>query len=480
MWELIQANKRKSIILFVCMGLCLLLLGYVIGALIDPKSGGMLGLFIAVVIWFVMSLVSYFAGDSIILSMSGAKEVTHDIHPQLFNIVEEMKIAANLPFMPKVYIIDDAAPNAFATGTKPGKTSIAVTAGLLSRLNRDELQGVVAHEMSHISNRDVLFVTFAGVLLGSIVLISQIFLRSMWYSSGSSRRYRSDGRGGGQAQLIIIAVAIVFAILAPIFAQLLYFALSRKREYLADASAAKLTRYPEGLASALENISSTNLNLASANKATAPMYIVNPLKEEGMKLSDLTSTHPPTSERIKILRSMSQGVNYLSYQKAFSLVKGQVSPIIPASGMGATQVIPIRQASVDPQKEQTKKKDARDVGDLIRAVNQYAFLTCACGLRIKVPPDFNKPQIDCPRCGREIEVPLTELSAMAAVGAVIPKVAKKREEQVKTESLTYKRKGNGWESFLCSCGKLNQISPMFSGSQIVCNNCGRKIEIVNS
>ncbi len=161
----------------------------------------------------------------------------------------------------------------------------------------------------------------------------------------------------GQAQLVIIAVAIVFAILAPIFARLLYFALSRKREYLADASAVRLTRYPEGLASALENISSTNLNLASANKATAPMYIVNPLKRmREMALSDLTSTHPPTSERIKILRSMSQGVNYLSYQKAFSLVKGQVSPIIPASGIRETEIIPIRKASVEPKKEQTEKE----------------------------------------------------------------------------------------------------------------------------
>ncbi len=462
------------------MGLCLIFLGYVIGFSIYPNGGGIAGLLIAVVIWFVMSLVSYFAGDSILLSMSGAKEITHDIHPQLFNIVEEMKIAANLPFMPRVYIIDDPAPNAFATGTKPGKTSIAVTAGLLSRLNRDELQGVVAHEMSHISNRDVLFVTFAGVLLGSVVLISEVFLRSMFYSSGSSRRYRSGGKGGGQAQLIIIAVAIVFAILAPILARILYFALSRRREYLADASGVRLTRYPEGLASALESISTTDLNLASANKVTAPMYIVNPLKSEGMPLSDLTSTHPPISERIKILRGMSQGVNYLSYQKAFSLVKGQVSTIIPASGRKESEIIPIRKASVEPKKEQSQKKGAREIGDLIRAINKYIFLTCICGLKIKVPPDFNKPKLNCPRCGHELEVPLAELAAITtAVGSVIPKETEQKEKQSNLEPLTYKRQGKGWESFLCSCGKLQQISPMFSGSQVVCNNCERKIEIIN-
>lgn len=460
------------------MGVCLLLLGYLIGAAFYPKSGGILGLSIAAAIWFIMSLVSYFSGDSIILAVSGAREVTREIHPQLFNIVEEMKIAANLPAMPRVYIIDDPAPNAFATGTKSNKCAIAVTAGLLSRLNRDELQGVVAHEMSHILNRDVLFVTFAGVLLGSIVLISQVFLRSMWYSSGSSRRFRSSGKGGGQAQIIIFAVAIVFAILAPIFAQLLYFALSRKREYLADASGARLTRYPEGLASALEKISRTNLNLASANKATAPMYIINPLKKLGaIGLSDLTSTHPPTSERIKILRGISQGVNYLNYQKAFSAVKGERAFIIPASGIKDTQTIPIREASVEPKQEYSKKKDAREIGDLIRAINKFTFLVCACGLKIKIPPDFNKSHINCPRCRRDIEVPLGELAAITAVGAVIPEDTK--QKQASLEPLTYKRKGTGWESFLCSCGKLQQISPAFSGSRIICTDCGRKINIVH-
>ncbi|MBU0533177.1 MAG: M48 family metallopeptidase [Candidatus Omnitrophica bacterium] len=478
MWELIRANKRKSIILFFCMGICLLLLGYLIGAAFYPKSGGIIGISVAAGLWFIMSLVSYFSGDSIILTMSGAREVTPEIHPQLFNIVEEMKIAANLPAMPRVYIIDDPAPNAFATGTKPNKCAIAVTAGLLSRLNRDELQGVVAHELSHIINRDVLFVTFAGVLLGSIVLISQVFLRSMWYSSGSSKRYRSSGKSGGQAQLIIWAVAIVFAILAPIFAQLLYFALSRKREYLADASGARLTRYPEGLASALEKISRTHLNLASANKATAPMYIINPIKKLGaIGLSDMTSTHPPTSERIRILRSISQGVNYSNYQKAFSAIKGGISPIIPASGIKDSKVIPIRKASVEPNQEHNKKKDAREIGDLIRAVNKFAFLVCACGLKIKIPPDFNKPRINCPRCRRDIEVPLGELAAIAAVGAVIPEDTK--QKQANLEPLTYKRKGAGWESVTCSCGRLRQISPKFLGSRIICNDCGRKINIVN-
>lgn len=481
MWELIRANRRKSIILFITMGFCLLLLGYLIGASVYPKGGGIVGLSIAAGIWLIMSLVSFFSGDSVLLAMSGAREVTPDIHPQLFNVVEEMKIAASSPYMPKVYIIDSPAPNAFATGTKLNRCAIVVTAGLLSRLNRDELQGVIAHEMSHILNRDVLFVTFAGVLLGSIVFLSHVFLRSLFYSSGSSRRYRSGGKGGGQAQLIIIAVAIVFAILAPILARILYFALSRRREYLADASAVRLTRYPEGLASALENISSTNLDLASANKATAPMYIVNPLKEKGMKLSDLTSTHPPISERIRILRNISQGANYSNYQRAFSSVKGKASPIIPASGIRDSKVMPIRKASVEPKKEYGKKKDAREIGDLIRAVNKFAFIACVCGLKIKIPPDFKKDSIDCPRCGRHIDIPFNELAALAAAGVVLSP-EKKREEaekQAHAKPITYRRKGAGWESVSCSCGRLIQISPKFLGSRVICNDCGKEINIVS-
>ena len=420
MWELIRANRRKSIVLFIAMGISLMVLGYVAGSAFFP-DGGITGLFIALMIWTVLSMVSYFRGSSILLAVSKAQEVTHDVHPRLFNVVEEMKIAANLPAMPKVYIIPDPAPNAFATGMKPEKSAVAVTAGLLSKLNRDELQGVVAHEMAHILNRDVLFVTFAGILLGSIVLISQVFLRGMFYSSLSGRRYSGSSRGGGgggQAQLVMMVVAIVLAILVPIMARLLYFAISRKREYLADASAARLTRYPEGLASALEKIASSNLDLVSANKVTAPMYIANPLKKKGRKLSNLTSTHPPITERIQILRSMSHGVNFLDYQKAYSVAKGKSSPIIPTSELAKTADIAIRKPSAEKEEKRGKKKEMRDLGDLMRKVNKYAFLVCACGLKLKLPPDLKKNQITCPRCSREIEVPLAELAAVtAAAGA---------------------------------------------------------------
>jgi heat shock protein HtpX len=400
--------------------------------------------------------------------------VTKDVHPQLFNVVEEMKIAANLPAMPRVYIIDEPAANAFATGRKPEKSAVAVTAGLLSRLNRDELQGVVAHEMSHIVNRDVLFVTFAGVFLGSIVLISEVFLRGLWYSS-SSRRFRGSSRsGGGQAQAIIMIVAIVFAILAPLMARLLYFALSRRREYLADASAARLTRYPEGLASALEKISAETADLSAANKVTAPMYIVNPLKKKGRRLSDLTSTHPPISERIGILRRMSQGVGFSSYQAAYSAVKGRTAPIIPAADLRDGEAIPIRKPHSDVKEEPAKKKSARELGDLMRAVNKFAFLMCVCGLKIKLPPEFKKETINCPRCKRELRIPLPEATAVTAAAAA---AMQEREKAHTSEAGVYTRKGTGWETFSCSCGRRMQISPVFRGSHLICPKCGQKTEI---
>lgn len=377
--------------------------------------GGTFGLIAAGLIWFILSLVSYFSGSKILLTISNAKEVTKDVHPQLFNVVEEMKIAASLPAMPKVYIINEQAPNAFATGKDPSNCAVAVTAGLLTRLNRDELQGVIAHEMSHIMNRDVAFMSFAGIMLGSIVLISEVFLRGMWLSGGgSSRRYSSNSGGGGGGQIAIIIISIAFAILAPILARLLYYAISRKREYLADACGVRLSRYPEGLASALEKISTNTVKLKSANKVTAGMYIVNPLKLKGKKLSDLTSTHPPISERVKILRGMTHGVSYLDYQDAFKSVKGMGAGVIPNSEL-KKEKIEQRKASADKEESKNAKKTHRDLGDIMMKVNKYLFLVCVCGLRMKVPPDYKHNDVQCPKCGKMNDVPLKELAALSTV-----------------------------------------------------------------
>ena len=402
MWELIKINKRNSVLLLGAMGSVLLILGFVLGMVFGKTpQAGWFGMLIATIIWLVMMAISFAGGDQIMLAASKAQPVTHDVHPVLFNVVEEMKIAANLPKMPKVYIINDPAPNAFATGRSPETASIAVTAGLLAKLNRDELQGVVAHEMSHIIHRDILFVTLAGVMLGSIVLISHVFLRSMFYSSlGSRRRYSSNRSGGGQAQIVMMVVAILFAILAPIFAQILYFALSRKREYLADAGAVRLTRYPAGLAGALEKISGSNVNMETANKVTAPMYIANPFR--GKKAMNLYSTHPPIKERIRILRNMTHGAAYVNYEKSYEEVTKR-SPVVPTSAMMPEEVA-IREAGAESKSTKTAKKQARQVGDIMRKVSQFAFLTCGCGLTMKIPPNFKANKVQCPRCKKVSDV----------------------------------------------------------------------------
>jgi heat shock protein HtpX len=386
------------------MAVVLLLLGFIIGMGFFGPDGGFLGLAIATAVWLILTLVSFSSGDAILLAASKAKPVTHDVHPQLFNVVEEMKIAAALPAMPKVYIISDPAPNAFATGRNPKNASVAVTAGLLGRLNRDELQGVIAHEISHILHRDILFVTLAGIMLGSIVLLSHVFLRGMFYSSmtGSRRRYSAGGKGGGQAQLIMLIIAIAAAILAPLMAYLLYFALSRKREYLADAGAARLTRYPEGLASALEKIANDKSpQLATVSKVTAPMYIANPFKKKNArKLSDLTSTHPPISERIKILRNMTGGASFKDYSDSFSNVT-KTKTVIPPAAL-TKEDIALRQASAQAKKKERLEKQFRQVGDIMRKVNGFIFLTCVCGLKLKIPPNFKANKVRCPRCRKTL------------------------------------------------------------------------------
>lgn len=295
-YEDITANKRNSWFLVVIVTVVLVVLGYLLG---EYWGNGYIGIGLAVVIAVVASLSAYYGGDRMVLTMSGAKRIEKKDHPQLFNVVEEIAIAAGLP-MPAVYVIDDTAPNAFATGRDPEHASVAITTGLMQKLNRDELQGVMAHELSHVGNRDILFATMVGILVGSIVLVSDFFLRSLFWGGGR-RRKKS---GGGQGGAILMVIALVFAILAPIFAKLLQLAVSRQREYLADATAVKLTRYPEGLASALEKIAGDREVLEMANRATQHLYIVNPIKPFEKRAKSLFSTHPPIEERVARLRKM--------------------------------------------------------------------------------------------------------------------------------------------------------------------------------
>lgn len=299
----ISRNRRNSLFLILIFLIFALVLGYVIGyAWIGDPAGALFGLVVAFALGTISGLVSYYAGDKMVLAASRAKEITHSDAPRLFNVVEEMSIAGGLP-MPKVYIIRDSAPNAFATGRDPEHASVAVTSGLLEKLDRDELQGVIAHEMAHVGNYDIRYAMLVGVLVGTTVLISDFFLRGLWFGGGRSRR----SEGGGQIQVIMMIVAILLAILAPLFARLLQMSISRQREYLADATAVRLTRNPDGLADALEKISGDREVLEVANRATAHLYIVNPVKGFEKRAKGLFSTHPPIGERIKILRAMETG-----------------------------------------------------------------------------------------------------------------------------------------------------------------------------
>ncbi|MGB5925544.1 MAG: M48 family metallopeptidase [Dehalococcoidia bacterium] len=398
MWEQIRSNQIRSVVLTIGMGALLILIGYFLGLYFDSA---ITGLVIAILLWVILSLAAYFQGDSILLGMSRAKKISRDDHPRLYNVVEEMKIASGLEKMPDIYIIDDPALNAFATGRNPNKASVAITSGLLQKLNRDELQGVIGHEISHIKNQDVLLMAMCGVLLGTIVILAWYGSRFLIFGGAGSRRSSSSGGGGG-AQLIILIVGLVFMILAPIFAQLIYFAISRKREYLADASAALYTRYPEGLASALEKLGASTGQLKSANKATAPMYIVNPFRKKGLKASDLTGTHPPISERIRILRAMA-GASFNDYDQVYRQVHGGKG-VIPAASLAAATV-PIATTRLEGEAgELNEVQQARETSDVMWRLSNYNTITCDCGAKLRVPPRFKDPQIKCPHCGRTHQV----------------------------------------------------------------------------
>ncbi len=294
MYNQIDSNKRKSVILIMLFIAIIIGLGYVF-----DYAWGIPGTYsyvwIAIVISLLMTSVSYFKGDKIALSASKAKQISKEDNRYVYNMLENLCITAGTP-TPKLYIIEDSAINAFATGRKPELASIAVTRGAIDKLENEELEGVLAHELSHVKNYDIRFMMLVAVLVGAIVIMSNIFLRSRWFGFGGKR----DSKGN--LGVILMVIGIILAILSPIIAEIIKLAISRKREFLADASGSLLTRYPEGLARALEKIRDDNQPMKSASKATAHLFIANPFS--GKKISKLFSTHPPVDERIKQLRQM--------------------------------------------------------------------------------------------------------------------------------------------------------------------------------
>lgn len=302
MYEQISSNRRKSILLVLGAVVLLGAVGYAIGLLTQQ---GPVWLVVGIGVAVVMSIGSYLYGDRIVLASTRAREVTPEEQPRLHNIVEGLAIAAGLP-KPRVYVVPEQAPNAYATGRNPEHSSIAVTQGLLDTLNRVELEGVVGHEMSHILDRDILVGTIVATLVGAAVIMSEFFMRAMWWGGVGGRR--GNDRGGGPASALLFAFGFLLLVTAPIFGQIVRLAVSRQREYLADAQGAMLTRYPPGLADALRKIgAASGIPMRSANNATAHLWLSQPSRVQGERMGPmerLFSTHPPMEDRIRRLEEM--------------------------------------------------------------------------------------------------------------------------------------------------------------------------------
>ncbi len=298
MYEQIAANKRKTIYLIAGFVVLLLAVGVAFNYLLQ---GGPVGFVIVALIVIVSSVVSYYNSDKAALAISHAKPADRQQYARLYNLVEGLCIASGLP-MPRLYIIEDDAPNAFSTGRNPKHAAVAVTTGLLAKMNRVELEGVLAHELSHIRNYDILVMTLTVTMVGMIALLSDFFLRWMWFGD------RRDNDSNSPLGVIFMIIGFVLLMFAPIIAYIMQFAVSRRREYLADASGAQLTRYPPGLISALEKLKDDQTSIHSASKATAHLWIEQPLdrdsKRNSSKLNHLFDTHPPLEDRIRALQAM--------------------------------------------------------------------------------------------------------------------------------------------------------------------------------
>jgi len=302
-YQQIRQNKLRSILLVLAIVAILGVLGYFVGFFLagDP-AGALFFVPLAMGLAALLSVAAYFSGDALVLSASGAHPVSEQDQPQLINVVRELSLAANVP-EPKVYLIDDSAPNAFATGRDPKHASVAVTSGLLQKLDREELQGVIGHELAHVANYDIRFSLLVGVLVGSIALLADMLAR-FWFWGGSSRRSSSRGSGSGGLGVALLFIGLLVAVLAPIFARLVQMAVNRQREYLADATSVELTRNPYGLERALAKLAADTEPLEVANRATQHLYVVNPVKKLDRSARGLFSTHPAIVDRINRLRRM--------------------------------------------------------------------------------------------------------------------------------------------------------------------------------
>ena len=489
MWEAIESNRRRSQVLIGAIFLINLMLGALCGYIwTDDVVGTVLGVFFAILLSAGLLMMALTRGESIVLACAGAVELCRDDCPPLVNVVEEMTIASGIGRPPKIYLLDQESPNAFTVGRSPESACIVVTSGLIKSMDRDELQGIVAHEIAHIANHDARFLTLASVLVGSVVVLSEVLWRSVLLRGG--RRLSSRAAPQGKAVMI---VALVVAVLAPICARVLYAACARRREYLADACAAQFTRYPEGLARALRKIVDKGDRSAPVSKMFAPFYAVDPLEFFSARRSRLKS-QPHPEERIKILLSIGNSVGLGEYEAAYLRVTKSRKRLIGLRSRSQDSARPVREASPSASKREEAIERARQVMDIVDRAAQYVFISCACGLRMKLPPTWTKECVDCPRCAQTHAVPCAkargeeestreaqtpdEEAAVAADVADEPAASEAASESEEAAPLRFERTGEGWETFRCACGHTVQLSPSYRASKVSCRKCRASIEVV--
>ena len=407
MWFIIEQNKRKTAIFLVILTLFFLFFGTILGFSFSNDMynktyyGTFAGLLISFICFIGIIIYTKFNASKFFLNQVGATPTKKDDLPVLHNVVEEMSISASLGFIPKIYIINSEIPNAFSVGINEKNAAVAVTVGLLSNLNRDELQGVIAHEIAHIKNLDSLYLMYAGVIFGVVVCISDTIIRGF---------FRSRNRKGGGAGILI---ALILALISPILVKLLYLTISRKREYLADACACQYTRYPTGLASALNKISNFSYSgdknevikneKMNSNKIVSCMYIHNFLqKEKPNFLDELFSTHPSTKKRIEVLKQMGAS-DIEEYNKVYRAVVSDKALINNKNLIKMNiESIPI----VAPLVEQTETKEEtriirqRKAKDGLKKAMNYKVIHCDCDTKLKIPPELKISEITCPNCNK--------------------------------------------------------------------------------
>ena len=440
MWTQIQNNKRNCFLIIVAIFSVMIFLGGFFGALysyffnentdlplsvfLDIKDFHaysetmFIGIAISLFLWLFLLFIALVDGKRIILALNWTYKLPRDSNRILRNVVEEMSIAAGLPKVPEIYVIDAAMPNSFSTGMSPKDSAIVVTTGLLTALDRDELQAVIAHEIAHIANRDTSFMLIAGAMLGTITVITHLGLKMIF---GYSMSRRNPIGNNFKLKIVIIALTLLLMVFSPIMARILYLFISQKKEYLADACAVQYTRYPRALATALVKISTSVFVLRDADKLTSSMYIVHPLdleveqREAFSMFKNIFRTHPPTEKRIEVLEKMTRA-DFNAYNAAFSKTSPRKRTIINKKDLYNVKKvdikIPERNYETDVNGRHIYLASAladmaerkREAEDIVWKAKNYIFRECECGTKLKIPQSYKGQEISCPHCGKLISV----------------------------------------------------------------------------